>query len=292
MDFLWAKDVPAPEFSTLDGNQSTDVLVIGGGIVGVLCAMRLKEAGVRYLLVEGRKIGGGITKGTTAVLTAQHDTLYQDMIKKHGKGNAGLYLYVNLQAVERFRELAKCIPCDFEERPSIVYALHDRVLMEREVKAVRSLGFDAEFTTETPLPYFPTAKEKYAWANQDCISLDSVPYIGPYNAGLPDVYVAAGFNLWGMTSSMVASEILTDMVLGRDSRFAPAFVPDRSMLTGQICTTLLDFVTLITKRCFHLGCALKWNGAEHSWGCPCHGSRFEAHGRIIDGPAMKDSHVE
>ena len=128
------------------------------------------------------------------------------------------------------------------------------------------------------------------------MSLDGVPYIGRYSAGLPDVYVASGFNLWGMTSSMVASEILTDMVLGRKNKFASAFDTGRSMLTGQlfsnIGTTLLNLITPTPKRCSHLGCALKWNPEEQSWDCPCHGSRFDKHGRIINNPAMRDSNVE
>ena len=100
MDFLWTKDIAPPDFPPMEGDQTTDVLVIGGGMAGVLCAWQLQQAGVDYLLVEGECIGGGITKGTTAVLTAQHDTLYQDLIKKFGKEKAAAYLHANLQAVE------------------------------------------------------------------------------------------------------------------------------------------------------------------------------------------------
>lgn len=39
--------------------------------------------------------------------------------------------------------------------------------------------------------------------------------------------------------------------------------------------------------CTHLGCELQWNSAEHSWDCPCHGSRFTIDGDIIDGPALR-----
>ena len=46
-------------------------------------------------------------------------------------------------------------------------------------------------------------------------------------------------------------------------------------------------VHAVSLRCTHLGCLLRWNGAERSWDCPCHGSRFDVDGEVLEGPATK-----
>ena len=426
MEYLWTQDLTPPEYPPLQGKVDTDVLVIGGGMAGILCARALRERGVECLLLEAETIGSGVTSGTTAVLSAQHDTLYSDIMEKFGAYKARLYLEANLRAVEKYRELAQTIPCDFEDKPSIMYDTADGSVLEREAKAVNLLGFPAEFTKEIPLPvqvkgavryprmaqfhplkflygaaegltirehsrvlkvkdmyaytdggcveakkivvathypiinrrgmyfmklsqtrsyavalenapdyrgtyvetsgmgmYFrnygdllivgggdhrvgvkggglaavrdfvqrelPQAREKYAWAAQDCMSLDGIPYVGQYSPATPDIYVVSGFNEWGMTSSMAASEILADEITGGKSKYAPIFAPQRPILRKNLFvnmgTTLVDFVTPTPKRCPHMGCALKWNPQEKSWDCPCHGSRFAEDGSILDDPA-------
>lgn len=139
---------------------------------------------------------------------------------------------------------------------------------------------------------YPYAKEKYRWATQDCMTLDGIPYIGRYSKGTNDLYVATGYNKWGMSTSMAAAMILTDMVLGKENAYAPVFNPSRTILHPQLLLNSLEaFINLITpttKRCPHLGCALKWNRVEHTWDCPCHGSRFDKNGKLIDNPATGD----
>ncbi|WP_410600023.1 Rieske 2Fe-2S domain-containing protein [Amycolatopsis sp. lyj-90] len=43
----------------------------------------------------------------------------------------------------------------------------------------------------------------------------------------------------------------------------------------------------VSLRCTHLGCLLRFNGAERSWDCPCHGSRFDVDGAVLEGPAVE-----
>lgn len=40
-------------------------------------------------------------------------------------------------------------------------------------------------------------------------------------------------------------------------------------------------------RCAHMGCELEWNQDERSWDCPCHGSRYDEDGKLLDNPAKK-----
>ncbi len=140
--------------------------------------------------------------------------------------------------------------------------------------------------------HYPELPIKYHWATQDCMSLDSVPYIGRYSNKIPNVLVATGFNKWGMTSSMVSAQLLCDMILNKKNEYEEFFSPSRSILTWQLPINVFEStVGLLTpskKRCPHLGCALKWNSAEHTWDCPCHGSRFTKNGKLIENPATDD----
>ena len=124
------------------------------------------------------------------------------------------------------------------------------------------------------------------------MTLDDIPYIGQYSKSTPDMFVAAGFNKWGMTNAMVAADILCDLVCGKANHYAEVFSPSRTMLRPQLAVNAFEstvgLLTPTAPRCPHLGCALKYNRAEHSWDCSCHGSRFTEHGKLIDNPAMDD----
>ena len=426
MESIWEKTARLPKFSPLQQDVRTDVLVIGGGLAGLLCAHKLTRAGVDCVLVEAGRLCGGVTKNTTAKLTVQHGLIYHKLLKEFGLERAKAYLNANLEALEQVRALCQNIPCDFEEKPSYVYALDSRKELEKEVSALDKLGCTAELVRDTSLPfpvagavrferqaqfhplkfaawvakrlniyehtrvlevktgeavteggtiradhivvathfpflnkfgcywlklyqsrsyvlaleggpgmdgmyvdqsgkglsfrnynnllllgggghrtgkkgggwaeleefahrYYPDAKLVCRWAAQDCMTLDGAPYIGLYSPRLPRLYAVSGFNKWGMTSSMAAAALTADLILGRDSPYQKTFSPSRSVLHPQLAVnageSALNLLTPTRPRCPHMGCALKYDPQEHSWDCPCHGSRFAEDGLLLDGPA-------
>ncbi|MCI9578856.1 MAG: FAD-dependent oxidoreductase [Oscillibacter sp.] len=143
--------------------------------------------------------------------------------------------------------------------------------------------------------HYPQAETAARWAAQDCMTLDGVPYVGLYSRGTRGLYVAAGFNKWGMTSSMAAALLLADLVRGRENPYTELFSPSRSMLRPQLAAnaweSALGLLTPTVPRCPHMGCALKYNPQEHSWDCPCHGSRFGESGELLDNPATDDKRM-
>ena len=153
MKSLWEKLSKKPIFNQLKGDTKTDVLIIGGGITGVLCAYMLENAGISYILVEASEIGSGTTKNTTAKITSQHGLIYNKLERKFNIEYAKKYLQINEKALDKFRELCKNIDCDFEEKDSFVYSLNNRKKIEDELTALEKIGFKAEFSDKLPLPF-------------------------------------------------------------------------------------------------------------------------------------------
>ena len=95
---------------------------------------------------------------------------------------------------------------------------------------------------------YPDAPIVASWSNQDCMSLDQIPYIGRLSKRRNDRYVATGFSKWGMSTSMVAANMLTEYITGampiEDSIFSPSrFSYKASKKNGKdhIKTTIKGF---------------------------------------------------
>lgn len=430
MTSLWLSENKLPQFPTLHGEIKTDVLIIGGGLCGILCANELKKLGVDYTLVEAERICRKTSGNTTAKITSQHSLIYDSITKKYGTEAAEKYYRINEKAIEEYARLCKNTDCSFERKSNYIYTLSDFKKSEKEMEALqkihakakllpslselpfdvlgaikfenqaqfdpvafisaitpemniyensRVLGFDGRYyygkdfrikadkaivATHFPIfnkhgafslklyqhrsyvialknaidvngmyldenekglsfrnqgeylllgggshrtgkqggnwnelrktarRLFPDREEIFHWAAQDCMTLDGLPYIGQYSKNTPDLFVATGFNKWGMTLSMVSALILKDLIFGKTNDYADIFSPSRSILHPQLFKnafeTTVSMLTPTKPRCPHLGCALKWNKDEHSWDCSCHGSRLDRDGKVIEGPANGD----
>lgn len=88
--------------------------------------------------------------------------------------------------------------------------------------------------------FFPQSKEVACWSAQDCITGDHLPFIGQYAMNRPNWYVATGYQKWGMTSSMVAATILSDLLIGNENPYSNLYKPSRfskEEFSGVACET-------------------------------------------------------
>lgn len=160
----------------------------------------------------------------------------------------------------------------------------------------------------------------YTFINQDVMSNDSLPFIGKIRNNL---YIATGYNAWGMTNGVIASKVICDLVMTGKSKYMDLFNPNRSNFNLFLMSFIGTFhyakayVQSLWKKntpqyikidhmlygvyvddegvkhivkliCPHMKCNLVFNEVDKTWDCPCHGSRFDLDGNILEGPAIKN----
>lgn len=152
MESIWNKNINRPCFETLKGDIKTDVLIIGGGIAGILCAYMLRKKGIDCILVEAERICGGVTQNTTAKITYQHGLIFDKLIHKSGEEKTKIYLESQMKALSEFKKLCKDTDCDYKEKNSYVYSVDNPNLIEKEIKAIETLGIKALYKKELDIP--------------------------------------------------------------------------------------------------------------------------------------------
>ena len=385
MESLWIETTKnKSNFKTLNGNEETEICVIGGGLFGLTTAYYLTKCGKKVIVLEKGEIGSKVSGNTTGKITSQHDLFYAHLIDDYGEDYAKKYLEANEKAIQNIKQIIKeeQIDCDFSMQKSYVYTTkEDEVLeIQKEVEAVNKLGKNAKFVdkidlpikikgaiefegqaqfhprkymlglansiekqnkiyqyttvtdvekngekykvytdkgsveakyivmashfpiinmpgfyfvkmyqstsyliaieTESQLPQgmyinvkepmysfrtanyngkeilliggvgnktgepiednshykklekkaremYPDCKILYRWNTRDCISLDKIPYIGEFSNLMKNVYVGTGFKKWGMTSTNVAANIVTDKIMGNKNKYEEIFTATR-----------------------------------------------------------------
>lgn len=162
------------------------------------------------------------------------------------------------------------------------------------------------------------------WSAHDYLTKDRVPFVGLSGPDRKNVYLVTGLNKWGLSNSAISSKILADAIEGKENKYKEIYDPNRdipdmddesdkeekrksstpkdqvgNLNEGEALTYEEDETKFgifkdekgelhyLDLTCTHLGCDLAWNDGDKTWDCPCHGSRFDALGKVIEGPAME-----
>ncbi|WP_173933546.1 FAD-dependent oxidoreductase [Chelativorans sp. Marseille-P2723] len=158
---FWFDGVEAPAYPPLDEDLDVDVAIVGGGQVGLHCAYKLKDSGLRVVVLEARRIGRQATGRSTAKVTVQHGRRYSTLISKYGEGDARIYAEANKEAMEEIARLAAAMEeqAGLDVRAAFIYAADENQarMLEEEAQAARSLGLPARMVFDAGLPFATTA---------------------------------------------------------------------------------------------------------------------------------------
>lgn len=149
--------VPTGEAGTIAYEVGTDwdAVVVGGGLAGVLTALRLAERGARVALFDARSVASRTTGHSTAKVTALHGSIYHRLVSGKSLETATRYGHANLRAVEDVRALIDelHIDCDAVTATALTCAEHDLAIVEQEFEAATACGLPVTWTVPTELPF-------------------------------------------------------------------------------------------------------------------------------------------
>ena len=374
---IWELTTKINKREKLTKDIECDILIVGAGMAGTLIGYFLSKQYKNVVLIDKDTIGNGVTKNTTAKITAQHGLIYNKLLRTMGYNKARLFYEANNEALNNFKKIINDnhIDCDLKEENAYVYTLRDTIKLEKEYKAYKKLNIKGNLTDKVNLPfdvkqalvmkeqasfhplkfikfisqnltiyentkmvkidngivttengskikakkiviathfpiidnigyyfikqhqsksylialknaksvngmyidennkngytlrdykdyvlfggyahktgkksdcyyldklekesklYFKDSEVVARFSAQDCMSLDHMPYIGKYSKKSNDIYVATGFNKWGMTGSMLSAMIITDLIYNKENKYTKLLSPSRLNFISSI----------------------------------------------------------
>lgn len=161
----------------------------------------------------------------------------------------------------------------------------------------------------------------YVWHNYDLYTNQFLPFIGKIRTN-DDIYIATGYNTWGMTNSNIAARILASYIQNEKnplmnvfkSRYTPSFLSIFNFMKDNAMQVVHWVGSYIPRKgdakiiwkdghkygvykdsngirhtvslvCPHMKCGLRFNKFTKRWECPCHGSEFDVDGNLLRGPS-------
>jgi glycine/D-amino acid oxidase-like deaminating enzyme/nitrite reductase/ring-hydroxylating ferredoxin subunit len=191
---VWLGTANLPKYEALDADQETDVLVVGGGIIGLTTALYLQQEGLGVVLLEAGRIGTRTSGNTTGKVTSQHGAIYAQLTDRHGRDKAQQYATANQEAVDEVEELVRRlgIDCELDRAPSFVYSTGDTDL-GREAEVARELGLPAQSADPAEMGLPLTAATAVRFDNQ--VILHPARYL----SGVAAAFTAAGGRIFEQT---------------------------------------------------------------------------------------------
>ncbi|NLM57539.1 MAG: FAD-dependent oxidoreductase [Clostridium sp.] len=159
------------------------------------------------------------------------------------------------------------------------------------------LPLTGHFTSNTPNMYIATGYGKWGMTNSMASAMILRDLIVDGKSPWQDVYNPSRKTIAASAKNFVVENInVAEKLI--EGKIAP-LPDDIDVKTGEGKNIKIDgqrvgvyrdeqgTLHVVDTTCTHMGCELKWNSAEKSWDCPCHGSRFSYKGDIIEGPAVR-----
>jgi glycine/D-amino acid oxidase-like deaminating enzyme/nitrite reductase/ring-hydroxylating ferredoxin subunit len=141
----WARTANVGEAPPLTEDQRADVVIIGGGIIGLSTAYELACEGRGVVVLDRGPIGGGMSSRTSAHLASELDDYYHELIALRGLEESRVYHRSQVAALDRIEQIvgSESLDCDFARIDGYLFGAPeaDPVLLDREVDAARQIGF-------------------------------------------------------------------------------------------------------------------------------------------------------
>lgn len=148
----WIKDVTLQAFPAIEEEMHIDTLIIGAGLTGLSLGYYLSASTKDFIIVEADHIGAGASGRNTCKISAQHELIYQKLIKKHGYDIAKQYYTAQKEAIDSIEEIVQehHIDCGFMRCDSCIFTNEDANIasMQDEYQAYLDLGIDCEYIND------------------------------------------------------------------------------------------------------------------------------------------------
>ncbi|AWB43949.1 amino acid oxidase [Paenibacillus sp. CAA11] len=175
--YYWQHTLPStPQYPSLASPLECDILIVGGGMSGAICAYLLTLQGIKPAILEKGSVGGGSSMVNTGLIQYSSDKTLTSMIHTFGESSAVEVYRASIEAVARLREISASLKPHLEQEPdfiprsSLYFAstAEDLQMLREEFMTLQRHGFPAEWLSQTDIASkFPFTKPGAIYTSGD-----------------------------------------------------------------------------------------------------------------------------